>query len=460
MTGQGSDAASVIYMEVEGIKIAIRLAADAARIAGQLTKYLLSSGKAGLEKAKYGKVYGKTNRKNFIMRASGQAVIPAGMDKKTFQLFAKEAGKAGILFTAYKPLKSGKRDSMQVMILEKDLAIFQDIISRIKEKTVREDVKNGMEEEQAGKEFDDTNRMESMEEFTENVGAATDADVFDADMKEEFGENYEEEIHFPKQKTAGINKEKVGALADIIQFTERRERMRKECPVEVGFVYDAAKEISQITEQTETHVKIEGEDLLGKNDGWKALWVPKSAIDPPLDREPGEGGRRTARLSRGETVVIYDPSGNELPTRIKGEELLYHQNFAPEEIAEEMGGYRRTAPKRFDITINKNTLFVQENERAVKTRVPGTWGHNARYLWISRKDMRDVYGGKSVLTFLEADKEYKLRGADGNVVETVSGSRLYQEHYDPVRRRLREETGIPAQKGIETAVKKGRGRTL
>ena len=38
-----------------------------------------------------------------------------------------------------------------------------------------------------------------------------------------------------------------------------------------------------------------------------------------------------------------------------------------------------------DITISK-TLIVEENPNAVKTRVPGTWGDNARYLWISKEN--------------------------------------------------------------------------
>ena len=39
-----------------------------------------------------------------------------------------------------------------------------------------------------------------------------------------------------------------------------------------------------------------------------------------------------------------------------------------------------------DITISIN-LIAEENERAVKTRVPGMYGQNEGYLWIDKADI-------------------------------------------------------------------------
>ena len=38
-----------------------------------------------------------------------------------------------------------------------------------------------------------------------------------------------------------------------------------------------------------------------------------------------------------------------------------------------------------DITITKR-LILEENDHAIKTRIPGMWGENARYLWINKEN--------------------------------------------------------------------------
>lgn len=94
-------------------------------------------------------------------------------------------------------------------------------------------------------------------------------------------------------------------------------------------------------------------------------------------------------------------------------------------------------PSLTDITISK-TLIAEENDRAVKTRVPGTWGANVRYLWINRENVLDIHGGKTMLTFLDKEKEYKLYDEQNRVAEKKKGEELYQNHYDPVEMNLRQ----------------------
>lgn len=91
-----------------------------------------------------------------------------------------------------------------------------------------------------------------------------------------------------------------------------------------------------------------------------------------------------------------------------------------------------------DITITK-TLMVSENDHAVKTRVPGTWGENARYLWLDKKDVMEIYGGKTLLSYIDREKPYKLYSEDNRVVEMVTGEILYENHYDPVSKSVREQ---------------------
>ena len=477
--GQGGDATSIIYMEVEGIKIAIQLAKDALRTAWQLAKFLLCSARD----AKYKKTIGKTNSKNFAARANGQRTIPMKMDKDIYKQFCKLAEKAGILFTAYEPLRSGEKGSVHVVIMESQAATVQDILSQIKESKVRKEVKQGMEEETAKKQFDENNRAESMEEFAENVGATTDAETFDADMKERFGEDYDNIIEFPKQKSAGIDLDKVDNLADVIQFTEWKEKLEKDSPVEIKFVYDEENKKSQIVEQTESHVMLEGENLFGAQKGWQALWVPKDAIDPPLDKEPGKGGMRTVKLQKDETVIISDPMKDGMSTIVKAEELRYTmpRTEAQDMVAEEIKYQKTSTPPQpqspegemdlkgrtfdskeesgLDITLDKDTLGAFATEDAVRTRVPKTWGEHIRYLWLDKKDLKEVREGKTLATTLQADKKYDLYDKDGNVAESLTGKELVSTYYDR-KNFIKKNTGIQENAGRNMMQVRGRGKKL
>ena len=90
-----------------------------------------------------------------------------------------------------------------------------------------------------------------------------------------------------------------------------------------------------------------------------------------------------------------------------------------------------------DITVSK-TLIADENDHAVKTRIPGTWGENARYVWIRKENVMDIHGGKTMLTFLDREKEYKLYDSQNRVVQTMRGEELYSRHYDKVEAEIRK----------------------
>lgn len=89
-----------------------------------------------------------------------------------------------------------------------------------------------------------------------------------------------------------------------------------------------------------------------------------------------------------------------------------------------------------DVTISRN-LIVEENTHAIKTRVPGTWKENTRYLWIKKENIMDIHNGKTILTFLDTNKNYKLYNEENSVVETKMGNELFS-HYDKVESSVRE----------------------
>ena len=102
-----------------------------------------------------------------------------------------------------------------------------------------------------------------------------------------------------------------------------------------------------------------------------------------------------------------------------------------------------------DITITKK-LVVQENDRAVKTRVPGMYGAGEGYLWINRADIMEIHNGKTLLTYLDKNKEYKIYSADNRVIRTIKGEELYSGHYDKVEAAVRQRYRAARQQPAKT----------
>ena len=91
-----------------------------------------------------------------------------------------------------------------------------------------------------------------------------------------------------------------------------------------------------------------------------------------------------------------------------------------------------------DTTISR-TLLVKESETAIKTRVPGTFGQDARYIWISKENILDIHQGKTMLTFLDRTRQYKLYDEENRVTGTIKGEDLYSRHYDRVEPAVRKQ---------------------
>lgn len=155
----------------------------------------------------------------------------------------------------------------------------------------------------------------------------------------------------------------------------------------------------------------------------------------------------------------------------KEEDGLYEIKLDKEAFLERIHGYQQMAermkavsaaqnPDYFDVTISKN-LIHEENDHAVKTRVPGTYGEHVRYVWLDKENVADIYDGKTMLTYLDKKKAYKLYDDANRVVEQKTGEDLYQ-HYDKVEKEVRQryeksqkkQTADPQKK--QQTQKKGR----
>ena len=103
-----------------------------------------------------------------------------------------------------------------------------------------------------------------------------------------------------------------------------------------------------------------------------------------------------------------------------------------------------------DITITKK-LIAEENDHAIKTRVPGMYGQKEGYIWINKADIMEIHNGKTLLTYLDKNKDYKIYSADNRVIRTIKGEDLYNGHYDRVEAAVRQRYAQARQQPVKTA---------
>lgn len=151
-----------------------------------------------------------------------------------------------------------------------------------------------------------------------------------------------------------------------------------------------------------------------------------------------------------ENIIDYVNNGKDgdfekVVEYLKNENVL---NGTPSEISEERRKQLETYskelkhnaminnPSKVDVTISRK-MCIEENLTSIKTRVPGTFGENVRYLWLDKVDVVSINEGKTFFAYFEKDKEYELFDRDGNVAEKIKGRDLQRQHYDNVDESVR-----------------------
>ena len=173
------------------------------------------------------------------------------------------------------------------------------------------------------------------------------------------------------------------------------------------------------------------EELSESNTGIKNLNYNKYRCRRLLSDDAKEIVEQYERIIRRKSSLEKDI--DELKLRKKYKDMKDERNYEKTDIIEE---YKSENPNLVDITITKQ-IIEAENESAIKTRIPGTWGESAKYLWTERKDIIEIHNGKTMLTFLDKNKKYKLYDDDDNVIAVVTGEGLYSA-YDNVKDYVRK----------------------
>ncbi len=155
-----------------------------------------------------------------------------------------------------------------------------------------------------------------------------------------------------------------------------------------------------------------------------------------------------------EKIGVLDKEDSGQHKVIMDKEAFLNRIKGYKELAQRMQTISAAQNKNLmDITITKK-LIVEENDHAVKTRIPGIYGDNARYIWINKDNAMEIHDGKTMLTFLNRDKDYKLYSPDNRVVGTMKGKDLYEGHYDRVAEEVRKRYKEAEKKAAAVPKKK------
>lgn len=195
---------------------------------------------------------------------------------------------------------------------------------------------------------------------------------------------------------------KYGILYSIIPDTKKGRGL-----TEVMFHSEAAPRMGMVCQKLSGSRVSSLENFLEEDGGKKA-----DSLVSYLEKENGKDTGKYAMVQEPETRY-YEEIGN----RIKRVSALNDENLV-------------------DITVSKK-MVVEENSRAVKTRIPGTYGEEAAYIWLGRKNLMEVHGGKTLLACLDKRREYNIYSDDNHIIRTIQGEELYRGHYDEVEKAVR-----------------------
>lgn len=187
--------------------------------------------------------------------------------------------------------------------------------------------------------------------------------------------------------------------------------------------------------QTESQI-----DNLIQKVGQYAMEKQSVSVDAIKDNFSVETDKAQSILQQLHKIGILDKEDEKGEYKVVVEKEAFDKKISRfQELTTRMKGIAASKNTDLDdITIAKK-MIIAENDHAIKTRIPGTWGEKAQFIWINKSDVMEIHNGKTLLTYLDRNKDYKIYSEDNRVIATMKGQNLYQAHYDPVAKGIREQ---------------------
>lgn len=233
-----------------------------------------------------------------------------------------------------------------------------------------------------------------------------------------------------------IQKLKFGRIATFEDYLKGSDE--KELGKLLNFLQGQKKGNEKVHTDGDVRANLEVDNLIEKV-GLFAMEKDKVSVDAV--KENFSIGHQEAEdvLKQLETMGVLDKrDANGNHKVLMDKEAFGNRIRGYQDLAERMRAISKSKDMNLtDITISK-TLIAKESETAIKTRIPGTWGEDVRYIWVRKENIMEIHSGKTILTFLDPKKDYKIYDKDNRVVSTMKGQDLYDKHYDKVESAVRE----------------------
>lgn len=233
-----------------------------------------------------------------------------------------------------------------------------------------------------------------------------------------------------------IQKLKFGRIATFEDYLKSSDE--KELGKLLNFLQGQKKGNDKIHTDDDVRANLEVDNLIEKV-GLFAMEKDKVSVDAV--KENFSIGHQEAEdvLKQLETMGVLDKrDANGNHKVLMDKEAFGNRIRGYQDLAERMRAISKSKDMNLaDITISK-TLIAKESETAIKTRIPGTWGEDVRYIWVRKENIMEIHSGKTILTFLDPKKDYKIYDKENRVVSTMKGQDLYDKHYDKVEATVRE----------------------
>lgn len=262
------------------------------------------------------------------------------------------------------------------------------------------------------------------------------------------------ELIFPTEAIPRVNmmlqKLKAGKIATLDDYLKNGEEkeMGKLLSFLKGQKRGNKKNHTKETEKTEEII-----DGLIEKVGWYAM--EKASIRVEKVMEDFQITKKQAEnvIEKLETMGVLEKKEDGTHKTVKRKEdflecIQNYQNLAKR--IHVIGAAKN--PNLVEITVAKK-MIEEENDHAMKMRIPSTWGKEARYLWVEKQDLMEIHQGKTLRTFLDKEKEYSLYSAHNEKVGKIKGEQLYQQYYDKTAA-FRKERYLHDKENIRKEIKK------
>lgn len=369
-----NDLTRIVSITMEGIRLGVIASKESLKMFGRLVKSIYCAMK--YDRVRSGKVKSFNAVKKLKKMDSNISFVK--VSKENLKQFEKLAKKHGIYYTEMPSYSSASdKNIVHIMYHTADAPSMESVMTMLQ-----------------AKRFNELEGKESLEEYIKRSGMdALSDEQFLKELEEKYPDQYKE-------------------LATLISNSKKNEiieELTKEALLDNSVLDKKKSDDYEILYINKDQVVKENRDevmLRTNKDDDSYIWIEKNDL--------------------------YSQKDDMIMGIVSKDKLLRLTNFDETEHFTIRGeNLKQYVDSRYEpITITKQIIKKQTLTQYM-TRIPGTKGKE--FLWINKNKVTEEHNGKSIKTYLDKNATYQIVDADNNFVRNISGSALYDGHYDPFK---------------------------